>query len=279
MYILLSIFLGFAATNTGNNLIYMITAALLSFMGISGFFGRTNLLKVRVGLEFPDEVYAGRQFPLKVLVTNNKAIMPGFILRIVVGSDEVRLPYVAPKGEAYRHLNISLPRRGKHVVREVHVCSVFPFNFFIRCVKLNDLYECIVLPEPKRCQLPEHLQREMRSKGEKSTNMTGYDGELLSLRKYRPSDPIKYISWKATAKTGQLKTKELSALAFEPIVIDFDKTNISDYEARISCITYAISSLIKQNIPVGLKLNDKVFNPEVSHRHKLNMLRQLALLP
>ncbi|KJU86443.1 protein containing DUF58 [Candidatus Magnetobacterium bavaricum] len=156
---------------------------------------------------------------------------------------------------------------------------MFPFNFFIRCVRLQGVYEHIVLPEPKRCQLPEHLQREMRSKGEKSTNRTGHDGELLSLRKYRASDPMKYISWKATAKTGQLKTRELSALAFEPIVIDFDKTNISDYEERISCITYTVSYLIKHNIPVGLKVSDKEFKPDVSHRHKLNILRELALLP
>ncbi|MBF0537563.1 MAG: DUF58 domain-containing protein [Nitrospirae bacterium] len=297
LYILLSIFLGFAATNTGNNLIYMITAALLSFMGISGFFGRMNLLNVHADLEFPDEVYAGRQFPLKVLLRNNKTIMPGFLLRAVVDNrsdshltvngsgllltvaGDVLFPYVAPGAEDYRHLNVSFPGRGRHNIKALHVCSVFPFNFFVRCIKLKGVYEHIVLPEPKSCQLSEHIQRQMRSKGEKPTNRIGYDGELLSLRPYRPSDPMKYISWKATAKTGQLKTKDFSSLAFEPVVIDFDRTNINDYEERISCITYAISYLIKHNIPVGLRVNDKVFKPEVSHRHKLNMLRELALLP
>lgn len=39
-YILLTIFLGVAAVNTANNLIYLVVSALLGFMGISGFFRR-----------------------------------------------------------------------------------------------------------------------------------------------------------------------------------------------------------------------------------------------
>ncbi len=247
-------------------------------MGISGFFGRRNLLYVSVVVEFPDEIYAGRPFPLKITVKNNKGIMPGFLLRVTFESNEVLFPYVGTKTDTFKHLNISFPSRGKYSIETLHVCSVFPFNLFIRCIKLKDVYEYLVLPEPKKCHLPEHLQRQMTSKGEKPSQKAGYDGELISVRQYRPTDPIKYISWKATAKTGQFKTKELSSLAFEPVIIDFDNTNISDFEERISCITYTVLYLIKRSIPVGLKINDKVFKPETSHKHKLNMLRELALL-
>jgi len=68
----LTIFLGVSAINTGNNLIYLIVAALLSFMGISGFFGKNNLSSVEVDIEFPQEIYARNEFPLKINLTNKK---------------------------------------------------------------------------------------------------------------------------------------------------------------------------------------------------------------
>jgi uncharacterized protein (DUF58 family) len=90
-------------------------------------------------------------------------------------------------------------------------------------------------------------------------------------------DPLKYIHWKATAKTGRLKTKELSSLAHRPVIIDFEKVSIANVEERISSVAYAIVQFTKKNIPVGLKINGNLYLPDVSSAHKLSMLRELAL--
>jgi uncharacterized protein (DUF58 family) len=90
-------------------------------------------------------------------------------------------------------------------------------------------------------------------------------------------DPLKYIHWKATAKTGKLKTKELSSLAHRPVIIDFEKVSIANIEERISSIAYAIVQFCKNNIPVGLKINGNLYLPDVSSAHKINLLRELAL--
>ena len=40
---MLTLLLGFAAVNTGNNLLYLLVSALLGFMAVSGILGRLNL--------------------------------------------------------------------------------------------------------------------------------------------------------------------------------------------------------------------------------------------
>ncbi|MBF0566313.1 MAG: DUF58 domain-containing protein, partial [Nitrospirae bacterium] len=202
-----------------------------------------------------------------------------FLLRIVIVSEVIMFPYIEPGAEDSKYLSMAIPKRGLHKIGDVHVCTVFPFNFFIRCLKLSVDLSCLVFPEPVKCALPGVFDKDARNKGETSTGKTGFDGEMYSVRHYRPSDPLKYISWKATAKTGKLKTKEMASTAMQPVMIDFDAVNAKDVEERLSCITFAVLDLMKKNIPVGLKIKDRVFKPDVSHASKLAILRELALLP
>ncbi len=78
IYIGLTIFLGVAAVNTGNNLVYLIVSAMLSFMGISGFFGRKNIDKLQIEPEFPEEIYAGVETPVRIVIKNQKRFLPSF---------------------------------------------------------------------------------------------------------------------------------------------------------------------------------------------------------
>jgi hypothetical protein len=54
-------------------------------------------------------------------------------------------------------------------------------------------------------------------------------------------------------------------------------TMIRDIEERISCIAYTIVQLLKNNVPVGLKINGRLYPPDTTNVHKLNMLKELAI--
>lgn len=286
----MTLFWGFSAVNTGNNLIYLIVSALLSFMGISGFFGKRNLSKIDIEVEHPQEIYANKEFPLKIKLKNNRAFLPVFLMRVKIRGQslsekgtvpldqyETLFPFIDKKSDAARYTNVSFEQRGKYEIKNIHICSVFPFNFFIRCRRLDKSFGFIVLPEPKKCDLLSTFEKEKMSKGERHLNKIGFESEILSIREYIHGDPFKYINWKATAKTGELKTKELSSLSFQPVVIDFEKSTIRSTEKKISCITYTILQLLKKNIPVGLKIGDKFYKPDVSNSHKISILKELAL--
>ena len=86
--------MGVSAVNTGNNLIYLITAAFLSFLGVSGVFGKNNIAGVSVELGMFGETYANREFPLKVRVVNRQRFLPSFLIRVRIDATDIIFPYV-----------------------------------------------------------------------------------------------------------------------------------------------------------------------------------------
>jgi uncharacterized protein (DUF58 family) len=246
-------------------------------MGISGFFGRGNLSKIEVKVDLAQEIYAATKCPIGVTVRNRRKFLPIFLLRVNIQGSEVFFPFVDAGDKATRYANMTFERRGEYNIGLVSLSSVFPFNFFTRYKWFSDLSSFVVFPKLQQCELSSLYQKERRLKGEHSSDKSGYESDIISIREYVHGDPIKYINWKATAKTGELKTKELSSLTYQPVVIDFTMVDIEDGEEKISCIAYTIVQLIRKNIPIGLRLNGAFFAPAVSSTHKATMLTELAL--
>jgi uncharacterized protein (DUF58 family) len=250
-------------------------------MGISGFFGKRNIMRLRVEIKPPDEIYAGTGMPVKVTISNDKRFMPSFLIRVMVEESEILFPVLGKKAQATGLAVIAFPQRGRHRIDNIYVSSVFPFNFFVRSRHIDSSLDVIVLPAPRKCSIHSLFTAEKRSRGDRTLDRTGFEAEILSIRDYRYGDPQKYIHWKASARTGMLKTKELSSLSHRPLVIDFDGVGIGDLEARISCITYVILKSCKLNIPVGLKISGKIFSQKAENSEagslRTSMLKELAL--
>lgn len=246
-------------------------------MSISGIFGKNNLSKIELDIDFPKEIYARNQFPVKVTIRNPRRFLPAFLIRLRTDIFETLFPFTDKKGEAIKYVNISFPKRGLYHLKGSGINSVFPFNFFTRFRQLEGNLEVIVFPELKHCELYTLYVKDKKVRGEKASDKIGFESDIVSIREYVHGDPLKYIHWKATAKTGKLKTKELSTLTYQPVVIDFEKVTINDTEEKISCIAYSIVRLIRKNIPIGLKINGRLYEPDVSYAHKISMLKELAL--
>jgi uncharacterized protein (DUF58 family) len=254
-------------------------------MGISGFFGRRNIMRLRITVEVPDEIFAETVMPVKVVLSNEKRFVPSFLIRVKVDNSETLFPLINKAARASGIAHIAFPERGRHQIDTIYISSVFPFNFFIRFRRLDAIVDVIVFPVAMKCSLQSLFAGENRSRGDRTFDKSGFEAEILSIRNYRYGDPQKYIHWKASARTGKLKTKELSSLSQRPLIIDFDKVVIGDLERRISCITYVIIKSYRLNIPVGIKISGKVFKPFAENSidtgearlGKIAMLRELAL--
>lgn len=266
-----------AAVNTANNLVYLVVSALLGLMGISGFFGRSNLAQIDVRVDFPREIYATAKTPVRISVTNGRRFLPIFLLRVKVRDCEAFIPFLDAGHGATQYVNMTFQERGEHTLGLVSLSSVFPFNFFTRYKWYSDTVPIVVFPKLQQCRLFSLHRRERWPRGEFSSDKTGYESDIMSIREYVHGDPLKYINWKATAKTGELKTKELSSLAFAPVIIDFDSVDIDDVEEKISCIAFTIVQCIRKNVPVGMKVGGVLFKPTLSDDQKSTMLKELAL--
>ncbi len=249
---------------------------MLAFMGISGFAGKRNIYGIKIELDIPEEIYANRDTPIKIVIKNNKRFLPSFILRIYSDYFDTFIPYISSDGKSEKHIIVKFKNRGEFSIDEIYLCSVFPFNFFVRCVTLKVSYRFVVFPEPKKCQVFSDERLTVKKKGERFTDRIGFEGDIVSIREYNAGDPLKYIHWKASAKTGKLKTKELGDNLNQPVVIDLNYFE-GDLERRLSCGTYLVLNLYKKSIPFGLKLGDKYIKPDISYKHKMKILRELGL--
>jgi uncharacterized protein (DUF58 family) len=277
IYIVLTILIGFAAVNTANNLLYIVTSALLAYMLVSGIFGKQNLHRIDVSVELPEERFAGSIAPIGVKLMNKRRFMPAFLIRVMILDQEVLFPIVSARSSSQLYLNMVFDHRGRHSISHVVIASVFPFNFFNRYRRVPKSLEFIVFPRLQRCNLSHALADQTRWKGEASLDAPGYESDFLSIRDYVFGDPMKYISWKATAKTGRLKTKEFSAIASPNVLIDFDRLERRDLEQTISCVTYMVVKLIQSGTAVGLVIEGCTHKPECSSAHKTALLTRLAL--
>ena len=277
IYIAMTILIGFSAVNTGNNLVYIVASALLSYMLVSGIFGRRNILGIDAVLEFPDEVFAGADVPVRVKLVNNRRFMPAFLVKIAANGHEAFFPFVAVRSHVTRHVPMQFAARGLHRIPVLYLSSVFPFNFFTRYRRLPKDVTVVVFPKPYECPVPNPPGILNKSRGDVCTNTAGFESDLISIRDYVPGDPPKYISWKSTAKTGHIKTKELSAIELQQVFIDFDQMDKRNLERTISSITHIILKLLRSKIPVGLKIEGEIFKPGLSPGHKTTILTKLAL--
>jgi uncharacterized protein (DUF58 family) len=203
--------------------------------------------------------------------------MPTFLITARVGEGEAFFPYIAADSTVSRILPLRFDKRGITKAGEIVVSSNFPFDFFRRYRRIRKEVVITVYPKPLRCDLTPFQERGDRFKGEKELNKPGYDSDIISIRDYVHGDPLKYISWKSTAKTGSLKVKELSTIERRQVTIDFDIFEKGDLERALSCTAFVVISLLHLKIPVGLRIGGEVLAPGLSTVHRRNVLVRLAL--
>ena len=83
VYILITVVIGIAAINTGNNLLYVVVASLISAILVSGIVSARVLRNLELDVRLPEHVFAGRPMLARVLLRNLSAWMPSFSIRLV----------------------------------------------------------------------------------------------------------------------------------------------------------------------------------------------------
>ncbi len=83
IYILISVVIGIAAINTGNNLLYVVVAALLAAILVSGVASALVLRSLQLDVRLPEHVFAGRPILARLLLGNTSSWLPSFSVRVV----------------------------------------------------------------------------------------------------------------------------------------------------------------------------------------------------
>jgi len=226
--------LGFAAMNTGNNLLYLLTALLLGLVIVSGVLSERSRRGLRLHPVLPQEIYAGRPFALGARLENVKRRRVSRSLAVETPGRRLYVDRLAPGQARLLTWETTLPRRGRRRLAGVRVTTRFPFGLFVKTSRLLLDDEVLVFPAVR--PLAEPWRRRLAAGGPRPVRRRGRGHDLYNLRDYRSGDDRRMIHWRSSAKTGTLVVRELEAeTALDTrIVLVGDGADAARLEAALS---------------------------------------------
>jgi uncharacterized protein (DUF58 family) len=207
-FVLFTVIVGIAATNTGNNALYLVLSFMLALLVVSGVVSRWNLRRLEVAVTPPGELFARRPTLVEFTLRHAGRRLPRWLLQVgLAPQGPWRLvPYLAPGQSAGGALEVLFPRRGRHALGAAHVASLFPLGFFRKGMRYA--LECEVLVYPELFPAGEVEIVASGVAGDRTSQRPGWGHELHALRGFRAGDDPRGIHWKKSAQTGNLVYQE-----------------------------------------------------------------------
>ena len=87
-YVVTVLLIGIAALNTGNNLLYIIVAAMLAAILVSGVASAVVLRDLQLDVHLPEHVFAGRAALGRIVLRNPRRWLPSFSVNVVAIKNE-----------------------------------------------------------------------------------------------------------------------------------------------------------------------------------------------
>jgi hypothetical protein len=142
----------------------------------------------------------------------------------------VDMPSIQPNSETEVVMEITPSHRGVIRLPGLTVARPDPFGLFNAFTAISVPQSLLVLP--KRYDLPAvrlRSSRRYQSGGVALASSVGDSEEFVSLRDYRPGDPLRRIHWKSWAKIGKPVVKEYQDEFFVRYALILDTFQTSDY--------------------------------------------------
>ncbi len=231
-FVFVLLLIGVAAIHTGNNLLYLVVATLLSFIIISGILSELTLQNLSVERRLPASVFRNSPVPVKISIENRKRLIASYSFWVVELTTEalqceplyvIKLEGGQKKEGMTRY---RFPKRGRLELEAIEVATRFPFGFFIKKRRLSAPTELIVYPSIVAMKLPRLPDGTAHGTG--STIVRGVGDEIRGLEDYTLMDDAKHIHWKASARAGRLIKKEFETEREKRVSIVFENRGRED---------------------------------------------------
>jgi uncharacterized protein (DUF58 family) len=252
-YLGVALVIGVAALNTANNLLFIVLAAMLAAIVVSGIASAAVLRRLELDVVVPRNAFANRPVQLRVNLINPRLWMPAFSVKVMSPAEKkkprgwewrrtefifprrkqwlrlpdyvlrkkgpppwspriltrpVYFPFVAARNSSGMDLELVFPRRGHYTQEGFSLATRFPFSFLLKSRKVR--LERDLLVYPALLESDDFLELLPLITGEFLSFVRGRGSELYRIREHTPQDPVRFVDWKATAKTGSLKVREFT---------------------------------------------------------------------
>lgn len=259
-YLLLTLVIGFAALNTGNNALYIGLTFLLGCLLLSGIASKGGLKHLRIEIVAPTELWAMKPVEARLVVKNDSRIWN--VRDVVIVAPELEepgfIPVIARRTSVELPVSLLFRRRGRVEVRTFDLYTRYPFGLFLKKRRVTVGGEAIVYPR----LLDGTAERERLKPvtgDSSSANRPGAGADLHSFRDFNRGDSIRQVHWKKSASVGRwiIKQTELESARVVHVVVDpYKPRRASDeaFEEMISDATTFIHDVLMRGMEVVVTL-------------------------
>ena len=244
-FLFVTVGVGIAAFNTGNNLLFLILGFMLSLIVLSGVMSETAIRGLRVVRRLPLRAFADKMCLVELVLQNDKTRSPSYSLEIEDLAEDApteRRCYflkVGPGAEqaaAYRRM---LARRGPLRFVGFRIATRYPFGIFEKWRVISNPSELLVYPALLGEQ---EMRREFQMHGlDMPTQRVGVGTEIAGLRAYETGDDARSIHWRRTAALGRLVVTERQSDASTQLTVLIDNAVVLPNEASRERFEHMIS--------------------------------------
>jgi uncharacterized protein (DUF58 family) len=230
LFAVIVVVVGVAALNTENNLLYLVLAAMLAFVIVSGNVARIMLHDVGVQLRFPDHIRAGQPAHLSIALVNRKFLLPSCSISVealpqLVGAVPTAKPkgffrfrnrmkeasiahfiVVPPRSTVKQIVEHTFERRGRYRFETLTLATKFPSGFLRKWREVKSSGDIVVFPTTEPVDDFFHTLPILT--GSAASHMRGDGVDLFAIRDYNEGDHIRLIDWKATARARRVMVRE-----------------------------------------------------------------------
>jgi uncharacterized protein (DUF58 family) len=256
---------GFAAINTGNNLLYLLLGMLLALIIVSGLMSELSLRDLTVVRRLPMRAQVGRPHLVEIEVFNHKGRVPSYAIEVEdlrAGQPADKRCFflkISPKSAQVAAYRRTPAKRGRDKHVGFRIATRFPFGLFEKSREVPAEGELIIYPAVDPVQLPA-LSSGHHSGGEASFGR-GHGDDYLGLKLHRDGEDRRDVHWRKSAAVGQLVMRERAREARPDVVLPLDVVRRDDgredwlnaFERRIREVASRGVAHIKRGDSVTIK--------------------------
>jgi uncharacterized protein (DUF58 family) len=258
---------GFAAINTGNNLLYLLLGMLLALIVVSGAMSDLSLRDLTVVRRLPLRAQVGRAHLVEIEVFNHKGRVPSYAIEVEdlrAGQPADKRCFflkISPKSAqvaAYRRTPV---KRGRDRHVGFRIATRFPFGLFEKSREVPAEGELVIYPAVDALDLPPAPPG--RTAGGDGIIGRGHGEDFLGLKPMRDGEDPRDIYWRKSASMGQVVMRERAREARPDVVIPLDvlrPTGATDdwdhaFERRIRDAASRAVAHVKRGDTVAVRTN------------------------
>lgn len=247
LYIFIATIIAVGAINSQNNLLFAAFGLAIGVVVVSGLVSGPALMSLDIVRLRPTEASPGEPTTIVYKLHNRSRFLPAFAVQITerglslkdaTGNGNIsvkrwRRPigfvsHVGPGQTVEVRVVIWPAHRGEYDLVGVRLMTRFPFGILRKSIDVDLPGKLTVLPLVLRMR--DNVRQQLglhRTRTATASNKPGGSDEFFGVREYRAGDPLRTVSWKASARANQLRIIQRSRSTSDRMTILLDLSGIN----------------------------------------------------